>query len=423
MKRIFLAAFIVLLFAELTESQGITKPRGGSGSGGGAGTGESYVVIGSFSAVLTAERLLTCDAQDLVCVDPGANGTFVIAFLRTATLAGNPTLAANECTFSTNGIICEGSTADAIEGLLTLEDPTSIDKTWTLPNLTGTFLLNTSQNAGTDVTQDLEEETHASEHDENAADELLVENLGTGCTENQIPKANASGGLVCAADGGGGNFINHPVLSGRRTMYWQQTVFPNADLDGAVGGPVLTTNLGSGGSRSTSHGSSRFGTTYTLSTTVAQVRSYTASTVARRNYDPKLTAFMKSGTITNAAYIFCLENNNTALSGLQSGAGTQVLMCLTFHYGLNSSKWACMSCDGTNCGFTDTMVAGASDTEYTLTLEGSSSQISCTVNGTNVTRNLTLPDGTTSLYVHLGIGNTTTTAVSMILYRVALEQN
>jgi hypothetical protein len=54
--------------------------------------------------------------------------------------------------------------------------------------------------AGTNLAADLEEETHASEHAENGNDELLGETLGTACTENQILKANATGGLACAAD-------------------------------------------------------------------------------------------------------------------------------------------------------------------------------------------------------------------------------
>lgn len=55
-------------------------------------------------------------------------------------------------------------------------------------------------NAGTDLTADLEEEAHASEHAENAADEVLGESLGTACADGQILKADATGGLVCAAD-------------------------------------------------------------------------------------------------------------------------------------------------------------------------------------------------------------------------------
>lgn len=45
---------------------------------------------------------------------------------------------ANATAFATTGIIFEGSTNDAVETLLTLTDPTSADKTITLPNETGT---------------------------------------------------------------------------------------------------------------------------------------------------------------------------------------------------------------------------------------------------------------------------------------------
>ncbi|HVF61679.1 MAG TPA: hypothetical protein VNJ70_17875 [Thermoanaerobaculia bacterium] len=49
---------------------------------------------------------------------------------------------------------------------------------------------------------------HAASHAEDAADQLLVENLGTACSSGEIPKANAGGGWDCADDettaGGGG---------------------------------------------------------------------------------------------------------------------------------------------------------------------------------------------------------------------------
>jgi len=58
-----------------------------------------------------------------------------------ATVAGNPALAANQAFFGDGGIIFEGSTADAIETRLVVTDPTSSDKTLTLPNATGTVAL------------------------------------------------------------------------------------------------------------------------------------------------------------------------------------------------------------------------------------------------------------------------------------------
>ncbi len=62
-----------------------------------------------------------------------------LAFDYTSTLVGNPSLAAGSAVFGTTGLIFEGTTADAFEGLLTLIDPTT-DNTWTLPNVSGTVI-------------------------------------------------------------------------------------------------------------------------------------------------------------------------------------------------------------------------------------------------------------------------------------------
>jgi len=79
----------------------------------------------------------------------------VVAFtdiLYSLTLAGNPALGSNEVYFGlNNGIIFEGSSggADTLEGLLTSADITGSDKTWTLPNTTGSIALTTSAMTGT----------------------------------------------------------------------------------------------------------------------------------------------------------------------------------------------------------------------------------------------------------------------------------
>ena len=56
------------------------------------------------------------------------------------TLAADPALAAGEAWFGTTGIIFEGATANLVESLLTVADPTTSDKTWTLPDVTGTII-------------------------------------------------------------------------------------------------------------------------------------------------------------------------------------------------------------------------------------------------------------------------------------------
>lgn len=132
-----------------------------------------------------------------------------------------------------NTLYFEGSTPDDYEILLTGADATA-DRTLTLPQVTGTLVttgdtgtvtntmlagsidisdktnlavsapvtltgdtVGLDENAGTDVTADLEEEAHVTEHQENGADELLGETLGTACTDGQFVEANATGGLDC----------------------------------------------------------------------------------------------------------------------------------------------------------------------------------------------------------------------------------
>lgn len=163
------------------------------------------------------------------------------------TLAGNPALAVDECylvaTTGGGGFICEGSSADTNEQLYLFPDVNGSDTTSEITALgqtIGASELETdavtltvldddantptagdlvvvetgaasvdylTPNAGTDVTADLEEETHASEHSDGGADEITAENLATSCTDGQILEA-LSGGWVCGTDDSGGGGAN-----------------------------------------------------------------------------------------------------------------------------------------------------------------------------------------------------------------------
>lgn len=67
--------------------------------------------------------------------------TKTVALDTSAALSGDHTLNANEIRLGLSGIIFEGSTANTIEGYLAATDPTSSDRTWTLPDRSGTIVL------------------------------------------------------------------------------------------------------------------------------------------------------------------------------------------------------------------------------------------------------------------------------------------
>lgn len=58
------------------------------------------------------------------------------------TIASALSLQSGQCVFGSSDIYCEGSTADAFEGIFTVTDPTA-DRTYTFQNLSGTVALQT----------------------------------------------------------------------------------------------------------------------------------------------------------------------------------------------------------------------------------------------------------------------------------------
>lgn len=113
--------------------------------------GATGIVIEGATADAIESLLTFADptSADKTYTFPDSTGTVI---LQTAdTIGANPALAASGIVVGTTGVIYEGSTADAIEGLLTVTDPTSSDKTYTLPDASGTVVL-TGQTGNVDAT-------------------------------------------------------------------------------------------------------------------------------------------------------------------------------------------------------------------------------------------------------------------------------
>jgi hypothetical protein len=71
----------------------------------------------------------------------GEGFTKTVSLDTTAALSGDHTLGANEVRFGQSGLIFEGATANAFEGYISAADIASSDKTWSLPDRSGTFSL------------------------------------------------------------------------------------------------------------------------------------------------------------------------------------------------------------------------------------------------------------------------------------------
>src|SRR3990167_564282 len=120
----------------------------------------------------------------------------------TATLtegAGGPTWGDSSVWFSTTGLIFEGATSDLLEGLLVSADITGADKTWTLPNVTGTII--TSGDTATVTEAMLASEDYGDFSCSSGADDCLLDSGSvdsTAIADNTITTTDLNATLTFA---------------------------------------------------------------------------------------------------------------------------------------------------------------------------------------------------------------------------------
>lgn len=71
-----------------------------------------------------------------------------------------------------------------------------------------------TQHADTDITADLEEETHAAEHHQGGGDAISAEALASVCAAGETLEGDGAGGVQCGTDDGGVGSSDHGTLTG-----------------------------------------------------------------------------------------------------------------------------------------------------------------------------------------------------------------
>ncbi len=145
----------------------------------------------------------SCDGAGLCDLDTGVVGSNELA--TAAVTYGKLDRADTLISFShgadgyglgTTGFIFEGSTNDTIEGLLTAADPQITDKTWLLPNASGTIALTTGNDAATFFSSGILPVANGGTNLSAASDDNIMVGNGTTWQTKAVPDADAAGAVL-----------------------------------------------------------------------------------------------------------------------------------------------------------------------------------------------------------------------------------
>lgn len=243
--------------ATLTVDSGATETHANGVTFSGTVTNTGTVVNSgspTFSGAVTINNSLTVTGTLLATGDISG----------TATLAGNPTGVTNTLRVaSTSGILFEGATADAIESLIAVTDPTSSDKTFTFPDASGTVVL-TGQTANVDATMianitrtvtigltgfqncgasALIDWTSAADANPDFALVNGSPAIAYDATGGSVDTAPACNGFSIPTDYASSGYFKVSVTQGAATATNQESVSCTVGIEGAAQGSAGVTNL------------------------------------------------------------------------------------------------------------------------------------------------------------------------------------
>lgn len=177
------------------------------------------------------------------------------ALTQTAALSGDHNMNANKVKFGLSGLIFEGATADTIEGYLAVADPTATDKTWTLPNRTGTVILS-GNTVSTDVTGTFEndgdtvltvtDDSHAHTGStistlDISADTNLAVSAPIVLTDDTLSHADTAGYKHIPTLGAASQYLQYGGASG--TAAWDGIDLSSSDTTGTLAADRIGTGL------------------------------------------------------------------------------------------------------------------------------------------------------------------------------------